>query len=76
MLSINDVKLGKPAPDLFLEASTRQKISPENCLVFEDAEAGFQAARNANMKFININTFLEVSGENEFGGMSKAKAVI
>ncbi len=57
IISISDVNLGKPAPDLFLTASNRMQISPENCLVFEDAETGFQAAKNANMKYIDINSF-------------------
>ena len=55
IISINDVKKGKPEPDLFLTAAKKYDVPAWHCLVFEDSEAGFQAAKKANMKFININ---------------------
>ncbi len=46
---------GKPAPDLFLEARRKLGSPPsENCLVFEDALNGIEAARNAGMPVIWI----------------------
>jgi beta-phosphoglucomutase len=53
-LSYEDVARGKPAPDLFLTAAKRLNTSPEECLVFEDSTAGFQAATAAGMKYIAI----------------------
>ena len=47
-----EVKLGKPAPDLFLHAANKMGISPEKCVVVEDAVSGIQAALAANMKCI------------------------
>lgn len=45
-----EIKNGKPAPDLFLAAQRRLGNPPaENCLVFEDAINGVQAAINAKM---------------------------
>eukprot|EP00124_Ichthyophonus_hoferi_P001994 Ihof_evm16s121 gene=Ihof_evmTU16s121 len=47
-----DVCHGKPAPDLFQVASSRFKVlpnSPANCLVFEDALNGVEAAVAAGM---------------------------
>lgn len=45
-----EIKNGKPSPDLFLAAQRRLGSPPaENCLVFEDAVNGVQAALNANM---------------------------
>ncbi|KAB8038708.1 HAD-IA family hydrolase [Silvanigrella paludirubra] len=76
IITINDVKLGKPEPDLFLEAAIRHKVAPENCLVFEDSEAGFQAARNANMKFIDIDKFEGKSFINEINGSIKSDSFI
>ncbi|RIA87392.1 HAD-like domain-containing protein [Glomus cerebriforme] len=51
----SEVKHGKPAPDLFLVARERLGNPPsEQCLVFEDALNGVQAAKNAGMPVIWI----------------------
>lgn len=44
----------KPAPDPFLEAARRLKVAPEHCQVFEDSELGFEAARRAGMRVVDI----------------------
>lgn len=49
-----DVKAGKPDPEGFLLALEFHKCVPQNALVFEDSEAGFQAAAAANLDFINV----------------------
>lgn len=46
------VKHGKPAPDLFLYTAQQQGYVPEECIVVEDSPAGIQAAVAANMKVI------------------------
>lgn len=43
---------GKPAPDIFLLAASELSIDPRDCLVFEDAPAGVEAARAAGMQVI------------------------
>jgi beta-phosphoglucomutase len=50
----NDVIKGKPNPEGFLKAANKLNIAPENCIVFEDAVAGIQAANTANMLSIGI----------------------
>jgi len=50
----NGVSKGKPNPEVFLNAAERLKINPENCIVFEDAVAGIQAANAAQMISIGI----------------------
>ena len=52
----DEVKKGKPSPDIFLKAAKKLKVKPLDCLVFEDAPAGIQAAKNAGMKCIAITT--------------------
>jgi pseudouridine 5'-phosphatase len=41
------VTRGKPAPDIYLEAAMRLGVSPESCLVFEDALSGCQSGKAA-----------------------------
>ena len=44
----------KPDPEVFLKGARELNISPEQCLVFEDAESGIEAAKNAGMKTIGV----------------------
>ncbi len=50
----NKVEKAKPDPEIFLKGAIELKVSPENCVVFEDAEAGVEAAISAGMKCIGI----------------------
>jgi beta-phosphoglucomutase family hydrolase len=50
---------GKPHPDLFLGAAERMGVSPESCIVFEDAPLGIEAARRAGMRAIAMLTMLQ-----------------
>ena len=54
IVTADDVKHGKPAPDIFLESARRLGLAAEACFVFEDAEPGFAAARAAGMGFADI----------------------
>ncbi|CAA9436714.1 MAG: Beta-phosphoglucomutase [uncultured Ramlibacter sp.] len=47
---------GKPHPDLFLEAASRLGMTPESCIVFEDAPFGIEAAGRAGMRAVAICT--------------------
>ena len=49
-----EVSEGKPAPDIFLVAAKRLGGQPENCLAFEDAPSGTQAAYAAGMSVIAV----------------------
>lgn len=51
-----DVKRGKPDPEIFLKSAEKLDVQPKNCIVFEDAIGGFQAAYRAEMKSIGIAT--------------------
>ena len=52
---------GKPHPDIFLEAAHRLGIAPRDCVVFEDAPLGVEAARRAGMKAVALTTTLAAS---------------
>lgn len=50
----NIVSKSKPDPEVFLRGAELLGISPEHCVVFEDASAGVEAAITGNMKAIGI----------------------
>ena len=52
LVSGDEVRAGKPAPDLFLEAARRLDVSPSECLVVEDSVRGVRAARAAGMQVL------------------------
>lgn len=56
-----DVARGKPHPDVFLKAAELCGVAPENCIVFEDAPLGVEAARRAGMRCIVLTTTLPAS---------------
>lgn len=50
----NDIVNTKPDPEIFLKAAELLNLHPLNCIVFEDAEAGVNAAVAAKMKCIGV----------------------
>ncbi len=54
VVTANDVKCGKPAPDIFIEAANRLEVDPKKCLVLEDAPAGIMAAQSAGMDVVRV----------------------
>lgn len=58
LVTADDVENYKPAPDTFLLCAQKMGIEPEACLVFEDAELGFEAAANAGMHVIDVRPFV------------------
>ena len=46
----------KPDPEIFLMAADKLGVEPENCVVFEDAEAGIEAAIAAGMKCVGVGS--------------------
>ena len=49
-----EVAEGKPSPQIFQLAAKKLNVSPENCVVIEDAIAGVAAAKKAGMKCIAV----------------------
>jgi beta-phosphoglucomutase-like phosphatase (HAD superfamily) len=47
---------GKPAPDIFLAAAERIGVRPAECVAFEDAANGVQAAAAAGMTVVGVTT--------------------
>jgi beta-phosphoglucomutase len=57
---------GKPHPDIFEAAAARLGVSPERCLVFEDAPLGLEAAHRAGMAVVALTTSLPPAAFEEF----------
>jgi HAD superfamily hydrolase (TIGR01509 family) len=55
MVCAGETVHGKPQPDPFLKAAELLQVEPEDCLVFEDGEAGTIAAEAAGMKWVRID---------------------
>lgn len=55
IVSAEDVRNGKPDPEVFLVAAARLGVPPERCIVLEDAAAGIQAAKAAGMRSIYVH---------------------
>jgi beta-phosphoglucomutase-like phosphatase (HAD superfamily) len=54
VITVEDVREPKPAPDAYLLAAAGLGVSPAACLAFEDSEQGLAAARAAGMDVIDV----------------------
>ncbi|PXW94988.1 HAD superfamily hydrolase (TIGR01509 family) [Sphaerotilus hippei] len=57
---------GKPHPDIFLEAARRLGLAATQCLVYEDAPLGIEAARRAGMPAVALTTTLDADAFGAF----------
>ena len=53
------VKNPKPAPDVYLKAARLIGVNPKRCHAFEDTVLGMEAASNAGMVVVDVNTLRE-----------------
>jgi len=65
LTSGQEVKFGKPNPDIFLLTAEKLGLSPSECIVIEDAKNGIIAAKKAGMKCIWL-TDQDSSEKNEY----------
>jgi beta-phosphoglucomutase len=52
--SAEEVKRGKPAPDIFLAAAAKVGVEPARAVVIEDAPAGLEGARRAGCRTVGV----------------------
>lgn len=68
VVTLDDVGVPKPAPDLFLHAAGLLRVAPAACLVFEDSDTGLEAAHRAGMAAIDVRA-RAVLGERGSAGL-------
>lgn len=56
LVTVDDVRHGKPAPDPYLTAAERLGFAPQNCLVVEDSVKGLQSGRDAGCATLAVVT--------------------
>jgi beta-phosphoglucomutase-like phosphatase (HAD superfamily) len=54
VITLDDVTAAKPAPDPYLLAANKLGVAPARCLVFEDSEAGAEAAHRAGCRVVQV----------------------
>lgn len=54
IVAAEDVRNGKPEPEVFLKAAAVAGVGPDRAVVFEDALVGLQAARAAGMRVVAV----------------------
>jgi haloacid dehalogenase superfamily, subfamily IA, variant 3 with third motif having DD or ED/beta-phosphoglucomutase family hydrolase len=59
IVSADDVEHSKPHPETYLKAAKQLGVAPGDCLVFEDAPKGVEAAQNAGMPGVVLTTLHE-----------------
>jgi HAD superfamily hydrolase (TIGR01509 family) len=59
----DEVKEGKPAPDIFLKAARLINVAPEDCIGIEDSEAGLRALSRAGIRPVFIKDLVTPAGE-------------
>jgi len=56
IITAEDVKKGKPEPEIFIKTAKKLCLPREECIVFEDALNGVKAAKNAGMKCVALSS--------------------
>ena len=55
LITSEDITNHKPHPDIYLEVAKALNMQPKNCIVFEDAKNGIEAAKAAGMRVIGYH---------------------
>lgn len=56
IVGLEDIRRGKPDPEVFLKAAAAAGVEPNRCVVFEDAVFGVEAAKAAGMYAVAVGT--------------------
>lgn len=72
VITADDGLKGKPDPAMFLKSAENLGVDTANCIVFEDAVGGFQAAHRAGMRSIGIATVNSIEKILSYEGVLEA----
>lgn len=61
----DEITKGKPDPEIYLKASEKMNVSPEECLVFEDIPYGIMAGKQAGMRVCAVEDVYSVKDREE-----------
>jgi beta-phosphoglucomutase len=73
IVGADDVQLSKPHPETWLKLADALQTPPEQCIVFEDAPKGVEAAQKAGMKAVAITGHYTA---NDFGGYDNILKIV
>lgn len=73
IVSADDVRKSKPDPETYLKAAAMLNVPPGECLVFEDAPKGVEAALNAGMQAVALTT---MHAQEDFSAYSNVRLFI
>ncbi len=63
-ISNQDVKNGKPDPEMYIKAIERMGLNPDECMIVEDNENGIKAARASGANVMIVDSVEDVNYEN------------
>lgn len=75
-LSNEDVKNGKPAPDIYLKAFEKLSLNPEECLIVEDNPHGIAAAKASGGHVMEVEALAEVNFRNIIAHIERAERAV
>jgi HAD superfamily hydrolase (TIGR01509 family) len=73
IVTADDVRRGKPDPEVYVRAAEGLGLPAAGCVVFEDSVVGVRAARGAGMRVIGVTT-AHTEGELRAAGAERAIA--
>ncbi len=74
ILSCQDVKNPKPAPDIYTEAINKLGLVPQECLIVEDNENGIKVVRDSGAHVMVVHEVEDVNFENILHHIQKAES--
>ena len=69
IVTADDVHESKPHPETFLKAAAAVGVDPKDCIVFEDAPKGVEAAQNAGMQSVVITTMHQAADFSKYNNV-------
>jgi HAD superfamily hydrolase (TIGR01509 family) len=72
----DQVRNGKPAPDIYLRAAERLERGPDECIVLEDSRNGVRAASAAGMTVILVPDLCPIDQETEQLAFRTARSLL